>query len=150
MHNQFETYFSLNIRSSQAIIAGAQGIAFAVPSNTIGWVVQQLLTQGKVTRGYLGVAGFGRPVGDPVLQQVLRRLKISANSVFQVAGLDPSGPGAASGLQPGDMIIMADGVAISNMDDLFRLVASLRQWSQIYINYRLRILCNAGEGYDKL
>lgn len=45
-----------------AIIMMAQGISFAIPINTAKWVVSQLLTQGRVRRGYLGIAGQQRPL----------------------------------------------------------------------------------------
>eukprot|EP00392_Amoebophrya_sp_AT5.2_P011796 g11886.t1 len=102
-----------------AIIQGAQGIAFAVPSATLEWVVGELLTKGKVRRGYIGVAGFGRPI-DAVLQ---RRLKLRTNSLFQVVGIDPEGPAKKAGVIPGDFIVAVDGEGIGNMDDLFRILS---------------------------
>jgi S1-C subfamily serine protease len=45
-----------------AIIPLAQGIGFSIPSNTAKWVVSQLLTHGRVRRGYLGIAGQQRPL----------------------------------------------------------------------------------------
>ena len=45
-----------------AVIARAQGIGFAVPASTAGWVVPQLLARGAVRRGYLGLAGGTRPL----------------------------------------------------------------------------------------
>ena len=45
-----------------AIILGAQGISFSVPIDTATWVVGELLTSGRVRRGWLGIAGQNRPV----------------------------------------------------------------------------------------
>ncbi|CAD7953859.1 unnamed protein product [Amoebophrya sp. A25] len=106
-----------------AIIQGAQGIAFAVPSSTILWVVSQLLTRGRVVRGYLGVAGFGRPV-DPRLQ---RRLKLKTATIFQVAGVDPNGPAAKAGVGAGDFVVAVDGEPVGNIDDLFRIISTAPQ-----------------------
>src|ERR687892_1906014 len=44
-----------------AIIGGAQGICFAVPIDTAKWVVPELLREGRVVRGYLGLAGQTQP-----------------------------------------------------------------------------------------
>merc|ERR1711924_168845 len=52
-----------------AIIAGSQGIAFAVPSNTIAWVVSQILQHGHVRRGYFGIYGGSRPLQRSLQQQ---------------------------------------------------------------------------------
>jgi S1-C subfamily serine protease len=46
-----------------AIIAMAQGIGFAIPADTARWVASQLLTYGRVRRGYLGITVQGRPLG---------------------------------------------------------------------------------------
>ena len=45
-----------------AIILGAQGISFSVPIDTATWVVGELMTSGRVRRGWLGIAGQNRPV----------------------------------------------------------------------------------------
>ena len=45
-----------------AIIGGAQGICFAVPIDTAKWVVPELLREGRVVRGYLGLAGQAQPL----------------------------------------------------------------------------------------
>ena len=95
------------------------GIAFAVPSNTVTWVVSQILTRGHVARGYMGVSGFARPVG-PLFQ---RKLRLKHSSIFQVAETDPRGPAAAAGVEAGDFVIAVNGEQISNMDDLFRLLS---------------------------
>merc|ERR1712070_396552 len=91
-----------------AIISGSQGIAFAVPSNTISWVVSQILQHGHVKRGYFGIYGGARPLQRSLQQQ----WGLSLHTVVQVAGLDPEGPAAKAGIQTGDLIVTADNQAI--------------------------------------
>src|SRR6267378_2404582 len=71
-----------------AIIAMAQGICFAVPSNTAQRVVSLLLRDGRVVRGYLGITG------EPwsLHRRLERYYHLDQASGVRVAGLDPNGP----------------------------------------------------------
>merc|ERR1719316_820256 len=102
-----------------AIIAGSQGIAFAVPSNTIAWVVSQILQQGHVKRGYFGIYGGARAVQRSLQQE----WGLSLHTVVQVAGLDPEGPATKAGIKAGDLLVAADGQPIGSMDDLYRVLS---------------------------
>merc|ERR1711988_1291731 len=103
-----------------AIIAGSQGIAFAVPSNTIAWVVSQILQQGHVKRGYFGIYGGARAVQRSLQQEWGLKL----HTVVQVAGLYPQGPATKAGIKAGDLLVAADGQPIGSMDDLYRVLSS--------------------------
>ncbi len=102
-----------------AIINFAQGIGFAIPSNMAKQVMEQLLTSGKVVRGWLGVgiqpvtadlaAKFGVIEGDGVL----------VNEVFE------KDPAARAGIKPGDIITKVDGKAVETPNMLSRLIATL-------------------------
>lgn len=103
-----------------AIVAGTQGLAFAIPSNTIAFVVSQIMKYGHVKRGYFGVYGAVRPVHRSVQQKYGLKLP----TVVQVAGLDPEGPAKRAGIQPGDLLVAADGQPIGSMDDLYRVLST--------------------------
>mmetsp|Transcript_69011 Transcript_69011/g.224985 ORF Transcript_69011/g.224985 Transcript_69011/m.224985 type:complete len:174 (-) Transcript_69011:4-525(-) len=103
-----------------AIISGTQGLAFAVPSNTISFVVSQILRYGRVKRGYLGISGGSRPVVRKL--QVEFGLKLP--TVVQVFGLDPAGPAHRAGVQPGDLLVAAEDQPIGSMDDLWRAIST--------------------------
>jgi S1-C subfamily serine protease len=102
-----------------AIILGAQGISFAIPSTTAKWVVDQIIAHGKVTRGYVGIYGYVRPV-DHVFQ---RTFELKNPIVVVVADTEQDGPADKAGIKPGDIIISADGHPVHTMDDLFRIVS---------------------------
>ena len=102
-----------------AIIMGAQGISFAVPSTTAKWVADQLIKHGKVTRGYVGIYGFVRPV-DHHFQKLF---SLKSPLVVVVADTEEDGPADKAGIRPGDIIIAADGQPVHTMDDLFRIVS---------------------------
>lgn len=108
------------IGMNTAIISGTQGLAFAVPSKTISWVVSQILRHGQVKRGYFGIYGQVRPVH----RSLQRELGLQTATVVMVHGLDPHGPARAAGLQDGDVLISAAGQPIGSMDDLYRVLST--------------------------
>lgn len=97
-----------------AIIAGSQGICFAIPSNTAKWVAAQLINAGFVRRAYLGV--ILQMSGIP--QRVADRLGISAKSAPLVTEVQTDSAAAKAGLISGDLIVKASGQAIVSPDDL--------------------------------
>ena len=103
-----------------AIIQYAQGICFAIPVNTLRWVVTLLLREGKVVRGYLGLAGKTVPL--PV--KVVRYFNLDHESGVQVIGVAPNSPAGKSGLLQGDIIVSLNQKPLSGIDDIHRLLTS--------------------------
>jgi S1-C subfamily serine protease len=96
-----------------AVIAGSQGISFAIPANTARWVAAQLIREGRVRRAYLGILAQTVPLD--------RRLAVAlalAGGAVRVTEVQPEGPAAAAGLQPGDLIVGAGDRPVASMDDL--------------------------------
>jgi len=87
-----------------AIIAGAQNLSFAVPSNTAKWVVSELLQVGRVRRASLGAFCHVIPL-NPVIKEYLSRHGIKdlreRRSVVEVVATAPKSAAAMSGLQQG-------------------------------------------------
>ncbi|MBP2673326.1 MAG: trypsin-like serine protease [Deltaproteobacteria bacterium] len=102
-----------------AIIAAAQGIGFAVPSNTARHVVSEILSHGKVRRGYLGITGRQRRLA----RRLVRHLNLSRESGVEVVALDPRGPAGAAGIAPGDIMVEMNGIPVESVDDLHRLLS---------------------------
>ncbi len=102
-----------------AIIMMAQGIGFAIPANTAKWVVSQLLTHGRVRRGYLGLAGRQRPLE----RRLVRFHHLGHEYAVEAISADPKGPAAQAGLQEGDLIVAINGQPLSSIDDLHRFLA---------------------------
>jgi S1-C subfamily serine protease len=105
-----------------AVIMGAQGICFAVASNTAQFVLSELIKHGRVRRGYIGVSGQTTAVP----RRHARNAGIENASGAMVTGLEPNGPAANAGLMTLDTIVRADGEAVTGVDDLIRLLNSER------------------------
>ncbi len=103
-----------------AIIAMAQGIAFAIPVDTARWVVGELLTQGRVRRAYLGLTGRTRPVD----RRLARLAGLTQATVVEIVAVEPTSPAAQAGLQEGDLIADLDGRPVTRIDDLHRALAA--------------------------
>jgi S1-C subfamily serine protease len=99
-----------------AIILPAQGICFAVASNTANYVVSKLLTEGRVRRGYLGIAG--QVVILPLRLQNYHR--IDSKSGILVQHIEPEGPSNRSKLLTGDIIIGINRQTVTNINELHR------------------------------
>lgn len=105
-----------------AIIAGGQGISFAVPIRTVTAVLPALLRDGRVRRGYLGVAGQD----VPVLRRVSRYHGLPQSSGVLVVSLEPDGPAGKAGLREGDIIVSLGDAPIAGLDDLHRALTEDR------------------------
>ena len=99
-----------------AIIAGAQGICFAVASNTAQFVLSEIIRHGYVRRAYIGVAGQTAPVSRR--HAVLAGVDNAMGALL--AQVEQDGPAAKAGLMSGDVVIKLDGVGIHGVDDLIR------------------------------
>ena len=102
-----------------AIIVMAQGIGFAIPSNTAKWVASQLITHGRVRRAYLGIGGRSRQLD----RRIVRFHNLLREHAVEVISVDPRGPAAQAGIRQGDLIIAVSDQEVASVDDLHRFLA---------------------------
>jgi serine protease Do len=98
----------------------SSGVAFSIPANLVRRVVRQMLTQGTVARGYLGMQlALTFEAGD-ALKLGLERLRGAL-----VEKIHANTPAAAAGLQPQDVILQVDQITIKNENHLINLISTL-------------------------
>ncbi|MEM7007518.1 MAG: DegQ family serine endoprotease [Thermodesulfobacteriota bacterium] len=101
-----------------AIIAGGQGIGFAIPVNMAKNVVSQLRNDGKVVRGWIGV------YVQQITPEIAEGLNLKDDSGALVSDITSGGPADKAGVKRGDIIVQVNGNKIEDMPDLPKLVAS--------------------------
>ena len=101
-----------------AVIMGAQGICFAVASNTANFVAGEIARHGRVRRASIGVAA----ATTPIPRRIALRLGLTQAYGAQLIDIDQSGPAAQAGLLTGDVVIALDGKTVTGVADLVRLL----------------------------
>jgi S1-C subfamily serine protease len=105
-----------------AVILPAQGICFAVASNTAERVASALIRDGRVRRAYLGVSA--QDIQLP--RRVVRHFELAQDTGARVESVERDSPAAAAGVSSGDIIISFDEERVSGVDDLQRLLTGGR------------------------
>ncbi len=104
-----------------AVILPAQGICFAVGSNTARLVAGWLIKDGRIRRSSIGVSGQNVPLHP----RVVRFHQLGVSRGVLVAGVEPGSPAARAGLREGDVIVGFQGRPLGTIDELHkRLVAA--------------------------
>ncbi len=101
-----------------AIIAQAQGLCFAIPSDTARAVAAALIRDGRVRRGWLGIGGQGVPLPRKL---ALRYGWEGSDGTF-LSAVEPGSPADRAGLKAGDILVRFGPERVRGPDDLFRLL----------------------------
>lgn len=108
----------LVIGVNTAVILPAQGICFAVASNLVQYVVGKLILEGKVKRGYIGIAGQVVRLNS----QIVKYHQLNVRSGILIQTIEPNSPSHHSDLQLGDVIVGFNQQPIGSIDDLHKLL----------------------------
>src|SRR3954453_1205621 len=104
-----------------AIIAMAQGLGFAIPSNTAAWVLQEILANGSVRRRQLGiVANVTR-----LPRSLVRALDLLADQAVELREVAARSIAELAGVRADDIIVALAGRLVTSIDDLHRLLMTL-------------------------
>lgn len=111
---------------------GNVGIGFAIPANTANAIVQQILSNGRVSRGWIGVSI------QSLDQDLASSLGLQEARGALIGSVTPDGPAARAGFQQGDVILSYNGHQIENSRDLTQRVGA----TAVGANARVEILRN--------
>jgi S1-C subfamily serine protease len=101
-----------------AVILGAQGICFAVASNTALYALTQILQHGRVRRAVLGIEGQQTDVP----RHIARHSGVEQPRGVRVMRVLPGGPAEQAEIKSGDLILAIDGREVLGIDDLLRVL----------------------------
>ena len=102
-----------------AMIRPAQGLCFAIGINTARFVASRLIRDGRIRRGYIGIAG--QNVDVP--RAVARTNQLAVSSGVLVTSIEARSPAEEAGFKKGDIILSFGAQAVTGVDDLHRLLS---------------------------
>ncbi len=99
---------------------GSLGIGFAIPVNTARQVMESLITDGKVQRGWIGV--------EPrdLTPEIAQSFNLPVKQGVLITGVLQHGPAGSAGLRPGDVVTKVAGVSVVNTAQLMAAVAAIK------------------------
>ncbi len=107
----------------QAYDVDTYGISFAIPYQLTAKIMEKLIADGRVTRGYIGIDG--RDV-TPVMAHLFDSQQVQG---IIVMGMDPNGPATKAGFKIQDILLEIDGVAVTGKRNVLDIVTELRPGS---------------------
>lgn len=110
-----------------AIAASGQGIGFAIPINLAKRIARDLIVKGRVVRGWLGI-GL-----QSLNEDLARSLNVSPHAGILISHVAAQGPGARSGLKPGDVITTIGKRKVRTPEEVQQLVAEAAVGSTLHL-----------------
>ena len=99
---------------------GSMGIGFAIPVSTARLVMEGLVKDGQVTRGWIGVEP------NELSPELAETFGVKADRGVIITGVLQNGPAAIAGIRPGDVIVSVSGREVGNVSELLSAVAALK------------------------
>lgn len=103
-----------------AMILGGQGLSFAVPISTAKLIITDLLKNGRVRRGYVGIGAQDVPLH----RRVIRHYALGGTGGVLIVTVEPGSPASRAGVLEGDIIVAIGGERVERVDDIHRILTS--------------------------
>ena len=98
---------------------GSMGIGFAIPVSTAKMVLEQIVRNGSVTRGWIGVEV------QEITPAVAESFRLESTRGALIAGVLRDGPADRAGVKPGDILVEVEGKPVADPTSMLNLVAAL-------------------------
>jgi S1-C subfamily serine protease len=102
-----------------AMILPAQGICFAIAANTAKYIAGRLIKDGRINRGYIGLAGQNIVLPRPLI----RFHHLEADTGIRVVSVEPGSPAEKAGVREQDLIVAYGGRPVAGTEDLQRVLS---------------------------
>lgn len=99
---------------------GSMGIGFAIPVSLAKQVMEQIIRQGSVVRGWVGIEA------QDITPQLAESFRLSHTQGSLIAGVLPNSPASKAGLKPGDILLEINGNRVVNSSSMLNLIANLQ------------------------
>jgi S1-C subfamily serine protease len=120
-----------------AIIPFAQGMGFAIPADTVKYVIDQISRNGRVIRPWLGISG------TDMNSAIARRYNLAVDSGVLLVEVARGGPAYEAGLREGDILVKMGESQIKGMKDLVRALSKLSIGGEVVVYFT-----KMGAGYE--
>ena len=114
---------------------GSLGIGFAIPVSSAKQVMEQIISAGSVTRGWIGVEA------QEISADMAESFKLRSTEGALIAGVVRGGPAETAGIKPGDILLTVEGKPVGDPSGMLNLIAALKPGKPA----RLRLLRNQKE-----
>ncbi len=115
---------------SRTAAGGSLGIGFAIPVSTARSVMEQIVAQGAVTRGYIGVQA------QEATPELAESFKLSRALGVLISGVERNGPAEKAGVKPGDVLVAVNATPTPDPAAMLDAVAGLKPGSQATLRLR--------------
>ena len=104
---------------------GSVGIGFAIPVSTAKSVLDAIVKDGEVVRGWIGIES------QDITPEMVESFGLSKRSGAMIAGVVRGGPAERAGIQPGDILVAVAGKKVADTSEMLKLVAQLEPGASV-------------------
>ncbi len=109
---------------------GSLGIGFAIPVSTASNVLEQIVSTGTVTRGWIGIEA------QEINQELVDSFELASTEGALIAGVQRGGPADAAGVKPGDILLSVAGKPVRDPQAMLDLIAALKPGEKALFTFR--------------